>query len=269
MINDVHVHMGGSHCTKEDFIAQLDTAGVEKALLMSHQPKIFGADFSHGDAPEDRLGMLIEWAAAYPDKIIPFHWIDPLEDDVFEQIDRALAAHIKGFKVIFNRSYPGDETSLRVCEHIAKAGKPMLFHSGILYSDRPSSEYNRPIAFEPLLDIPNLRFAMAHISWPWCDECIAVYGKWAYTRSRISSELFLDATPGTPRMYRKDVLSKLFDFDFPVEDNLLFGSDCFHYEPEKTSQYVTMDKAIFDEIGVTRDQQEKYFHKNFFRFIGE
>jgi len=260
--------MGNKHCEKEDFIRKLDKAGVSSALLMSFFPKCFGTDFSMTDAPEDRLGMLLEWAAAYPDRIIPFHWIDPLEDGIFEEIDKAVEANISGFKAICNRYYPGDDLPMRVWEYVAIKRKPILFHSGILYSDSPSSIYNRPVCFEPVQDVPNLRFAMAHVSWPWCDECIAVYGKWAYTKSRKTSELFIDAPPGTPLMYRKDTLSKLYGFEFSIEDNILFGTDTFHYDPEKSGRVISIDNHIFDEIGITQVQREKYFGRNFNRFIG-
>lgn len=76
----------------------------------------------------------------------------------------------------------------------------------------PSSQYNRPSEFEPLLEINGLKFSLAHISWPWCDELIAVYGKFlnAYAGNPDHSvEMFIDITPGTPPIYRQEVLTKL------------------------------------------------------------
>ena len=74
-----------------------------------------------------------------------------------------------------------------------------------------------------------LRFALAHVSWPWVDECLAVYGKFlnALTRRReLSVEMFIDTTPGTPRIYRQEVLTKLMTIGYDVEHNILFGTDC-------------------------------------------
>jgi hypothetical protein len=103
----------------------------------------------------------------------------------------------------------------------------MLFHSGILYDGRDTSRYNRPAEFECLLDVPGLRFAMAHISWPWCDEMIALYGKFqaAHGSRADVPELFIDTTPGTPAIYRRDALTKVFTVGFDVKHNVLFGSD--------------------------------------------
>ena len=62
-------------------------------------------------------------------------------------------------------------------KEIAKLNVPVIFHTGILWDGRVSSNYNRPLHWESLLPITNLRFSMGHCSWPWVDECIALYGK--------------------------------------------------------------------------------------------
>ena len=54
-----------------------------------------------------------------------------------------------------------------------------------VFPGRPDPEgYVKRLA-EAGFDIPGLRFCCAHISWPWCEECVAVYGKFlnALTRS--------------------------------------------------------------------------------------
>ena len=53
---------------------------------------------------------------------------------------------------------------------------------------------------------------MGHCSWPWYDECIAVYGKFlnGVANDQDAPEMFFDLTPGTPRIYREDLLTKLF-----------------------------------------------------------
>jgi len=188
-----------------------------------------------------------------------------------EQVDRAVEAGIAGFKTICNRHFPGDERALRVYERIAAAGKPMLFHSGILYSGSPSSQYNRPAYFEPLFFIPKLRFAMAHVSWPWHDECLAVYGHWCDCRQKglTSAEMFIDTTPGTPKIYREEVLRKIYTIGYDIEDNVMFGTDCnSDYRPDYVRQVLAMDKEALDNIGATAEQREKYYHKNLLRFLG-
>ncbi len=111
---------------------------------------------------------------------------------------------------------------------IANAGKPLLLHSGILYNGKASSRFNRPAEFEALLTIPGLRFALAHIGWPWCDGTIALFGHYSALfrpRGAQASEMFIDLTCGTPPIYRHEALTKLCTVGFDVWDHLLFGTD--------------------------------------------
>ena len=276
MIIDCHVHTNPVVQEKEELIKQLDVAGIDKMVLLSYHPASFyreecvdGTFFGKPMSPAINLANVIEWAAFSP-RIIPFFWIDPLEEDAFDQVDMAVAAGIAGFKVICNRHFPGDERPMQVWERIAKAGKPILFHSGILYGNGPWSQYNRPVGFEPLFEIPRLRFALAHVSWPWCDENLAVYGFWQSRKNRktTSAEMFIDTTPGTPKIYRREVFNKIYNIGYNIENNIIFGTDCnSNYSPEKVKKIFDMDKDALDFAGVSNEQREKYYHKNFLRFL--
>jgi predicted TIM-barrel fold metal-dependent hydrolase len=71
---------------------------------------------------------------------------------------------IDGFKIICTHFYPGDERVLEFARFCAENGKPIFFHSGILYDGKVSSKYSRPIGFEDLIQVNGLRFSIAHIS---------------------------------------------------------------------------------------------------------
>jgi predicted TIM-barrel fold metal-dependent hydrolase len=277
MLIDCHVHTNSTPESKEDLIRQLDAAGVDRIVLLSFHPASFAPRPGHESAawgkpaaPAAALAQVMEWAA-FSNRIIPFYWIDPLEKDAFDQVDRAVAAGIGGFKVICNRHFPGDDRPMQVWERIARAGKPILFHSGILYGNGPWSQYNRPVGFEPLFEIPKLRFALAHVSWPWCDENLAVYGYWQNRKrgGTTSAEMFIDTTPGTPRIYRGEVLGKIYSIGYDTEDNVIFGTDCSNrYSADYTKQILAMDKDALDNAGVTPVQREKYYGRNLLRFLG-
>ena len=71
-----------------------------------------------------------------------------------------------------------------------------------------------------------MRFSLAHISWPWCDELIAAYGKIlnaSASRADYRGEMFVDITPGTPTIYRREALTKLFTVGYDIQDNVIFG----------------------------------------------
>ena len=277
MIIDCHVHTATGTSPGENILQQLDSAGMDKMVLLSHPPSAFDPPGDHksplwskAPAYKETISALMEWAA-FSDRIIPFYWIDPTEEDSYEQVDRAIEAGVAGFKVICNHFFPGDAKPMQVWEHIAKTGKPVLFHSGILYSPKPASMYNRPVGFEPLFTIPGLRFAMAHVSWPWCDEMLAVYGYWSFLKHSglTSSELFIDTTPGTPGIYRREVFSKIYSIGYDIEDNIIFGTDCnTSYDSNYAKEILAMDKDALDKAGVTVEQREKYYHRNVIRFLG-
>jgi len=276
MIIDCHVHTNPAPQSKEELIMQLDIAGIEQMVLFSYHPASFcheeaneGAIFGHPIAPAKALAQVMEWAA-FSKRIIPFFWIDPLEDDALEQVDKAVAAGIAGFKVICNRHFPGDKRPMQVWEHIAKAGKPILFHSGILYGSGPWSQFNRPVGFESLFDVPHLRFALAHVSWPWYDENLAVYGYWQSRKANgsTSAEMFIDTTPGTPHIYRRDVFNKIWNIGYDIENNVIFGTDCnSKYDSGYAKEIFEMDKDALDNAGVSAEKREKYYGKNFMRFL--
>lgn len=218
------------------------------------------------------MNNVLSWCAAAED-LYPFYWIDPLEDGAAEQIAMAVDKGTKGFKVICNRYYPGDKKALKVFAAIAETNRPILFHSGILWDGKPSSLYNHPSGFEVLLEIKGLRFCLAHISWPWCDEAIAVYGKFlnAYTRNPdLSVEMFIDITPGTPPIYRREALTKLFTVGYDVENNVIFGSDsCVNeYNVGWVQSWIDRDKKIFQELKLDEQTIDRIYAGNLRRFVG-
>jgi predicted TIM-barrel fold metal-dependent hydrolase len=133
--------------------------------------------------------------------------------------------------------------------------------------------YNRPAGFEVLLDIAGLRFALAHIGWPWCDEMIAVYGKFLSAKRRrddMTAEMFIDLTPGTPPIYRREALTKLLTVGYDITHNLIFGTDCNtnDYNVEKAREWIARDTEIYRELDVSDEDIANIFSGNFQRFLG-
>ena len=264
--------MMGTKANREEFLRGMQGGGIDGGIVFSPSPP----SFQNMGAPtpaEARWESVLRLTAG-SEHLFPFFWIDPLEHDALAQVARAVEAGISGFKVICNRFFPGNRQALEVFQAIADAGKPLFFHSGILWDGTPSSDYNRPAGFEALMGIEGLRFAMAHIAWPWCDELIAVYGKLQSARKHGSgavAELFIDVTPGTPPIYREEALTKLYTVGYHVEDNVFFGTDYLveDYKGESASKQVAMDNIIYTKLGLSSGAVNKVYGDNLLRFVGK
>ncbi|HOU16075.1 MAG TPA: amidohydrolase family protein [Anaerolineae bacterium] len=270
MILDGHIHIDNGPEDREDFARRLREAGVDGGILLSPAPACF-AGAIHTASPQERLEKALFWCEAGPN-LYPFYWIDPTETDALEQVDLAVGKGVAGFKVICSTHDPGDPRALWTYQAIAEAGRPILFHSGILWDGKPSSPHNRPANFEALLDVKGLRFALAHISWPWTDECIAVYGKFQAAIRHcddLDVEMFIDTTPGTPPIYRRDALTRLFTVGYDVSRNVMFGSDnhANAYNTAYARSWIERDRTIFAEIGIEVATINNVFGENVKRFL--
>jgi len=273
VILDGHIHLLGDDPQAGAFPAELRAAGVSGGALISQPPASFDRSGAWGGRPwAVRLQQLLDWCPPGTN-LYPLFWIDPLEPDALDQVTAAVARGIAGFKVICDHFPPGHPAALPIYRAIAEARRPILFHAGILWDGKPSSEYCRPAGFEALLDVPGLRFALAHMGWPWCDELIAVYGKFLNARGRSQSgavEMYVDITPGTPPIYRQRALTDLFSAGYAVADNVIFGSDCSApgYNIHRAQEWLRRDAEILTRLGLGQDVLDKVWGANLRRFIG-
>lgn len=271
MILDGHIHIRDLAQDRNGFLQHLGRAGVQGGIVISLPPSAFPA-VAPSLPPLARMNNVLFWCAA-TEHFYPFYWIDPMEADAADQVAMAVDKGAMGFKIICDRYFPGDKRAIEIFTAIAKTNRPILFHSGILWDGKPSSPYNRPSEFEVLLMVKGLRFSLAHISWPWCDELIAVYGKFlnAYMSDPDSSvEMFIDTTPGTPPIYRRDALTKLFTVGYDIENNIIFGSDSSvnQYNVEWIKQWIRRDNKIFKGLGFGKKVLDKIYAENLKRFLG-
>jgi len=269
-IFDMHIHIMRGDSDPKLLLEHMDEVGVFGGCLMSRPPLEYseplGADF------ESRLQEVLDSCAKAPDRLFPILWIHPDEENALEKVKIAVERGICGFKVICNNFFVYEEKSLELMRLIASLNKPVIFHTGILWDGKVSSQYNQPMNFEALLRIEGLRFSMGHCSWPWIDDCIALYGKFmnAGNHNTKNAEMFFDLTPGTPEIYREELLKKLFTLGYDVENNIMFGTDnlVHTYTVDWCRSWLNIDRKIMDKLGVSKRIREKLYHDNLLRFLG-
>jgi predicted TIM-barrel fold metal-dependent hydrolase len=268
-IFDSHVHAKNTSPDPDRLLSELEQAGVKGCTVFSNRPieenAVFGTDY------QTRLNEVLSWTDGNRDRLFPVLWIHPDEENIIEKIQNAVDNGVMAFKVICNNFYVGETKSMDMLSKIASLNKPVFFHSGILWDGRESSNFNRPANWEALLELDGLKFSLGHCSWPWIDECLALYGKFlnALTTGK-TTEMFLDLTPGTPEIYREELLRKIFTIGYDVPNNILYGTDCrtSKYQYEWTKKWLSIDIALFDKYGIPPKMRQKIFRDNLFRFLG-
>ena len=246
---DYHIHMYYSgRDTPKEFLQKTAEAGICGGAVISPYPAGHSRTAKADQRWQSRLESVLEFTSQTPG-FLPVFWVDPTESDAQEQIFRAAEKGIRGFKVICVHYYPKD--ILLPLGAAAETGLPVTFHCGILFNTAPAAKYNRPLEFEVLCQVKGLRFSLAHTGWPWTDEYNAVFGEFRWGPNNVDA--YADLTPGTPDIYRKDVLKKLYLCGIPgIKKRVLWGSDsnALNYSVEPVKQLIRTDEAILAEIAV-------------------
>lgn len=266
VFNDCHIHCNADTSGK-DILKAMDKVGMEKAVLLS----------PHWHESNEReiesIDTIARVIAPDPERLIGFAWIEPTLSEAVDHVAYAVNdKKLKGIKMIPDHWYPYEERLFPVYRKIEEFRKPILFHSGILYGNGDSSRFCRPCFYEVMLHFPRVRFALAHISWPWTDECIATFGRmtaaagWEH-RDRV--QMYIDITRGTPRYYRTEALTKALLFAGP--SRLIYGSDAsvpvkddFKYAREG----IDVDRDIIvNDLGYTAEDFDLIARRNLDDFL--
>lgn len=271
-IYDMHIHAERGAPNPNELIENMEKAGVYGGTVISVRP-----EESYGRyklSYEDRMKNVLEWTKGYEGRLFPVLWIHPREENAVEKVKDAAERGISAFKMICDNYYVYDDISMKLISAISQTGKPLMFHSGILWiGNAIASDYNRPANWEHLINVPKIRFSLAHCSWPWYDECIAIYGRmravYRYDPEN-APDMYLDLTPGTPKIYREDLLFKLFNIGYNPMSKMMFGSDmnADDYQPGPVKDWIDYDNSIYDKLGVSEDVRRKIYADNFLEFIG-
>lgn len=270
---DCHCHLRGDE-TGAFVLQQMDAAGVERVNLFSRYPGR-GQDADDRVSREEVRGAVEHIAAvqsADPARIFGLIFANPRAEGMVEEIERGLTGlRLRGVKMIPDHWSPCDDLVAPIYAKMQELGKPIQFHSGILYGFGDSSRFCRPVLYEALVNYPGLRFSLAHIGWPWVDECIAVFGRFraAVGYQTAGCQMWIDTCRGTPDAWREEALRKAVPFC--SVQRLMFGVDGSPASmADQAPIHVRKDLDLLrDVLGLSEEQIQTFFFGACQQFWGE
>ena len=240
---DVHVHAERNHDEPQDPVTLevLDAAG---RYFGGHPPQpsarevadyyrerriaavIFNVDDEAGMG-RTRLGAheVLEAARENPDVLIPFGSVDPHKGKLaVREATELIEAGVRGFKFHPNTQafWPDDPQWFGLYDVIAQAGLIALSHSGTtgIGAGMPGGggvllKYSNPMAVDEVAArFPGLDIILAHPSFPWQEEALAV--------AVHKPNVYIDLSGWSPKYFPEILVQYI---NTRLRDKMLFGSD--------------------------------------------
>jgi len=260
---DCHIHLR-RNSTADELLTGMDQAGITRVSAFS----FYAGDTSGKCTPtepaaaRESIDHMAAVQAVDPDRIWGLFWADPRTEGICDLLEYAiLEKGLHGIKMIPAQWAPTDEVCFPVYEKMRELGKVIQFHSGILYGFGDSSRFCRPVLYEALINFPGIKFSLAHISWPWVDECLATFGHFrsASGYKDDGKGMWIDTCRGTPDAWREEALRKAVPF--VGCKRLMYGTDGV---PQGLAQYATEHikkdtDLLRNVLGVSEEQIEDFF----------
>ena len=230
---DAHSHIGdfggwaGVAFTKDRLVQQMEEYDIEKTFLT-------GSSFQGNDA-------VIDAFQSYPDKIVPFVWVNPLLDDVSKKLDRYInKENFAGIKMqpLFDSFVADDPVVYPVMDFARAYDVPVFIHCG-------HPPYSLPWSIALLAEkYPDVRVTMIHMG-----HGHGVYIDASLKMARRYANLYLEMS-GMP-MHTKIKEA----YESVGADRILFGTDGPFHHPS-----VEMQKVIVS--GLDEEALQKVFYDN-------
>jgi predicted TIM-barrel fold metal-dependent hydrolase len=203
-----------------------------------------------------------EVANANSDVLIPFASIDPHKGKLgLREARRLIGEHrVRGFKFHPNTQafWPNDRTFYPLYEVIAEAGLIALFHSGTtgIGAGMPGGggvhlKYSNPMCVDDVAaDFPELRIILAHPSFPWQDEALAI--------AVHKPNVYIDLSGWSPKYFPENLIRYTNTL---LKGKMLFGSDFPLITPDRWL-------ADFEKLDIKDEVRPLVLKENAARLLG-
>jgi predicted TIM-barrel fold metal-dependent hydrolase len=168
---------------------------------------------------------MLQAAERNSDVLIPFVMVDPWREDAgVGEAQRLIAAGARGFKFHppSQGFYANDQRMYPLYEVIAAARLPALFHTGQTAVGQGAGagggirlKYGNPIYLDDVaVDFPDMPIIMAHPSFPWQDEALAI--------ALHKAQVYIDLSGWSPKYFPPQLVQYSNTL---LKNKVLFGSD--------------------------------------------
>jgi predicted TIM-barrel fold metal-dependent hydrolase len=195
---------------------------------------VFTVDGEKGASGRISNEEIAELAHKHADVAIPFASINPHRGvEGVREARRLIKEYgVRGFK--FHPSvqdfYPNDRMAYPLYEVIAEAKLPALFHTGQtgVGAQTPGGggirlRYSNPMLLDDVAaDFPDMPIVLAHPSFPWQEEALAV--------ATHKPQVYIDLSGWSPRYFPPILVQYANTL---LKDKILFGSDYPAMAPER------------------------------------
>ncbi|MDQ6674383.1 MAG: amidohydrolase [Chloroflexota bacterium] len=242
-IIDVHTHASGDGADgpPDDVVSCMDACGVEQVFLFAPLLGVHGLALTdkHFDDIRRHNDYIAHFCSPAPERLLAFAVLNPNpnlaggDPDAATQlmIQEARRCYhelgIRGVKMVPDCWTVDAPHVLPLLIELADLGMYVAFHSGIFLDER-SSTYCRPASYEAVHRVPGFHGHLAHLSWPWVDECIATLAMETFHAHEVDHDhwqLKADLSFGCPADWQVDSVRKALDM-LP-HDMLMYASDVF------------------------------------------
>jgi len=183
---------------------------VDKAI-------VFGIARKGEESPNDATAAFVR---AYPEKLIGFLSIHPLDPHCMEEMERCVSdLGLQGLKLgpNYQNFDPLGDTAFRVYGRAQELGLPIVFHTGTSPVQMADLDYAHPRHFDRVaIAFPDLRIVLAHMAHPWQTTTIAVIRKHPNVYADVSALFYRPWS-----FYNCMLLAQ----EWGVLHKLLFGTD--------------------------------------------
>ncbi|MGW4638844.1 amidohydrolase family protein [Sphaerisporangium sp. NPDC004334] len=277
---DVHTHAEVSEHGAESLSGELK-AGADDYFKLAgqHRPTVreMAAYYRERDMAAVVFTVDAETATGHPpvpneeiaqacadnaDVLIPFAGLDPWKGRAAVRQARRLVEEygVRGFKFHPNLQafFPNDRMAYGLYEVLEELRVPALFHTGqtgigagVRGGGGVRLKYSDPMFVDDVaVDFPDLPIILAHPSFPWQDEALAV--------ATHKPQVYIDLSGWSPKYFPPQLVQYANTL---LKDKVLFGSDFPLISPDRWL-------ADFDKLPIKVEVRPKILKLNAARLLG-